>query len=143
MMANMKFNPDKGLGKYLQGVREPVKAVQKHSRIGLGFKLEAQTSGQETKRVRLQIPIKTLIAPEYPEDLNLEETQDLVPPWATPEVSPKNFYEATPLFIPPPENFKSLTNQDQIQESCPPQHYSSACQHIPSFSTLSVCPRDW
>ncbi len=44
MMVNMKFNPDKGLGKYLQGRREPVKAVQKHSRTGLGFKPEAQTA---------------------------------------------------------------------------------------------------
>lgn len=40
MMAKMKFSPDKGLGKYLQGRREPVKVVRKHSWTGLGFKPE-------------------------------------------------------------------------------------------------------
>lgn len=35
MMVNMKFNLDKGLGKYLQGIRELVKAVRKHSRTDL------------------------------------------------------------------------------------------------------------
>lgn len=64
----------------------------------------------------------------------------MVPPWATPDESLENPNEATPLFIPPPENFKSLTNQDPIQESCPLQPYSGACQHIPSFSTLSSVP---
>lgn len=56
-------------------------------------------------------------------------------------MSLENSYEATLLFIPPPENFKSSANQYQVQEFCPPQHYSSACQHIPSFSTLPFVPK--
>lgn len=65
----------------------------------------------------------------------------MVPPRATPNESPESSNEATPLFIPPPKNFKSLTNQDPIQEACPPQPYSGACQHIPSFSTLPSVPK--
>lgn len=51
MMVNMKFNQDKGLGKYLQGRRELVKAVQKHSRTGLGFKLELKSRDKRQKRI--------------------------------------------------------------------------------------------
>lgn len=40
MKAKMKFNLDKGLKKYLQGIIEFVKVVQKHSQTGLNFKLE-------------------------------------------------------------------------------------------------------
>lgn len=64
----------------------------------------------------------------------------MVPPWAAPDESPESSNEVTLLLIPPPENFKSLTNQDPIQESCPPQPYFGACQHIPSFSTLPSVP---
>lgn len=110
MMAKMKFNLDKGLGKYLQARREPVKAVRKHSQTGLGFKLELKHRGNKQKRVCFQIPINTSMAPEYLKDLNLEEIQDLISLWVTLEVCPGNSYETTPLFIPPPKNFKSLIN---------------------------------
>lgn len=79
---------------------------------------------------------------EYLEDLDLEETQDLIPPWATPEVSPKNSCETTPLFIPPPKNFTPSINQDQVEVFCSPPQYSSACQHIPSFNNLPSVPMD-
>lgn len=64
----------------------------------------------------------------------------MVPPWETLDENPKSPNEATPLFIPPLKNFKPLTNQDPIQESCPHHLYFGACQHIPSFSTLSSIP---
>lgn len=110
----MKFNPDKGLRKYLQGIRELVKVVRKHSRTGLGFKPELKHQGKKQKRVSFQIPINTPMTPKYPEDLNLEEIQCLISPCVMLEVSPKNSYEITPLFIPPPKNFKSSINQSQI-----------------------------
>lgn len=140
MMANMKFNSDKGLGKYLQCRRELVKAVRKHSRTGLGFKPELKSWDKKKKKVSFQIPMNTSIALENPEDLSLEEDQSMVSPWETPDESPESTNEVTPLFIPPPENFKPLTNQDLIQESCPLHPYSGACHHIPSFNTLLSVP---
>lgn len=63
MMAKMKFNLDKGLGKYLQGRKEPVKVVRKHSWIGLGFKPELKHWGKKQKRVNFLDPRKNLHNP--------------------------------------------------------------------------------
>lgn len=38
MMAKMKFDPNKGLGKHSQGRKTPVKAIKVPYKAGLGFK---------------------------------------------------------------------------------------------------------
>lgn len=38
MMARMKFNSNKGLGKHFQGRKNPIKAIIVHYKAGLGFK---------------------------------------------------------------------------------------------------------
>lgn len=79
MMVNMKFNPDKGLGKYLQGRRELVKAVRKHSRTTLRFKPELKHRDEKQKRVSFQIPTKTSIAPENKKISILKKTNTWFP----------------------------------------------------------------
>lgn len=38
MMAKMKFDPYKGLGKFSQGRKNPIKAIRVPHKAGLGFK---------------------------------------------------------------------------------------------------------
>lgn len=136
----MRFNLDKGLGKHFQGRKELIKAVPKHSQTGFDFKLELKHWGKKQKMVSFKLPEKTTMITKYPDDPKFEETQDLIPLWALPKASPKNSCETTRLFIPSPENFKSSINRDQVKIFYPPPQYSSACQHIPSFSNLSYVP---
>lgn len=90
--------------------------------------------------VSFKVPKKTTMVPEYLDDPKSKETQDRIPLWETPKVSPESSCETTPLFIPPSENFKSSSNSDQVKIFCPPPLYSSACQHIPSFSNFPYVP---
>lgn len=131
----MRIHLDNGLGKHLQGKKELVKAVCKHSQIGLSFKPKLKHWGKKQKMVGFKVPEKTAMVLEYPNDLKSKETQDLIPPWATLEVSPENSCETTPLFIPPPKNFKLSINQNQVKVFCPTHNVPV---HVSTFLPSSI-----
>jgi len=49
----MKFDPDKGLGKYSQGRRNPIKAVRVPHKVGLGFKTLIKQQCKKNKKRRV------------------------------------------------------------------------------------------
>lgn len=89
-MAKMRFNPYKGFKKHLQRRKELVKVVCKHSQTGLNFKPESKHWGKKHKMVNFKVTEKTTMILEYPDDPKLEETQNLIPPWASPEARLEN-----------------------------------------------------
>ena len=53
MMARMKFDLDKGLSKYSQGRRNPIKAVRVPHKVGLGFKALLKQQCKKNKKRRV------------------------------------------------------------------------------------------
>lgn len=64
MIARMKFDPNKGLDKYSQGRRNPIKAVRVPQKAGLGFKalLKHQFKKNKKRRVNFKAALRFVSA---------------------------------------------------------------------------------
>lgn len=72
MMAQMKFDPDKGLGKHSQGRKNPIKAIRVSFKAGLGFKslLKHQFRKNKKRKVNYKAALRFVSASKLSEPSN-------------------------------------------------------------------------
>lgn len=101
MMARMKFDLDKGLGKYSQGRRNPIKAVRVLHKVGLGFKtlLKQQCKKNKKMRVNYKVALRFISTSRLPKHNNTLPT--ISPAQAKPTEHSTSQPAPKPIIVPP------------------------------------------
>lgn len=124
----MKFDPNKGLGKYSQGRKNPIKAIKVPYKGGLGFKplLKHQFKKNKKRKVSRKSALHFVLASKLYESYNTQPTK--LPTQTKPSEPNTKHSSIKPIMIPPP-----VINSHPVYhlEATPHIHMSSTKTSIP------------